>query len=108
MFASFPFGKIPFWRGFQIMLPHSLAAFGIMSFYIYQITVVLPQRPKMPDIEKGYTISFLIDRNFGEVFISHQDFSLIMVTFFLNAVIVLTGFWRLYREGQKMSRTPVP
>ncbi len=72
--------------------PYALLMIPFLALFAYELAVILPHRPRMPDLVHGYTIA--MGRVDKAVYVSAGDLILIFGTWLCGAAVLLTGVWR--------------
>ncbi len=71
----------------------ALAIVPFLAVFAFELVVVLPHRPVMPDVVHGYTIPLGLDHK--TVYITIGDLIMTFGAVFCGAAVFLAGFWRI-------------
>lgn len=83
-------------RDYKKIRPYALAALPFFAAFAYQLAVVWPTRPRMPDPAKGFVIQTVVDRH--TVYVSSMDMALMLGTWAGEAAVIGFGLWRVFRQ----------
>ncbi len=72
--------------------PYALLMIPFLALFAYELAVILPHRPRMPDLVHGYTIA--MGKVDTAVYVSAGDLILIFGTWLCGAAVLLAGIWR--------------
>lgn len=78
--------------------PYSLGAMPFIGLFIYQIAIVLPQRPTVADSAKGFVIAIGVEDK--TVYMSQMDAIILFGAFLIAFAIIGMGLLKVFRRVQ--------